>query len=180
MKKLISLLICGILLFASAISLSSCSKEKQPAAKSDIKTLYVYNWGEYMSDGSDDSLDVNKAFEDWYYEEYGEHVNVNYSTYSSNEDLYAKITSGAVVYDVIVPSDYMVQRLKDEGYLAPLNYENIPNMEHILPEFKGDNAYYDKNNVYSVPYLYGMVGIIYSTMVDPNDPDILSGSKCVS
>lgn len=177
MKKLISLLICGILIFACIASLSSCSKKEEDDKKSDVTTLYVYNWGEYMSDGSDDSLDVNKAFEDWYYETYGEHVEVNYSTYSSNEDLYAKITSGAVVYDVIVPSDYMVQRLKDEGYLAPLNYENIPNMEHILPEFKGDNAYYDKNNVYSVPYLYGMIGIIYNTtMVDPNDPDIGSWS----
>ena len=177
MKKIISIIICGILLFACITSLASCSKDKEEASKSDVKTLYVYNWGEYMSDGSDDSLDVNKAFEDWYYETYGERVKVNYSTYSSNEDLYAKITSGAISYDVIVPSDYMVQRLKDEGYLAELNYENIPNMENILDEFKGSNAYYDKDNKYSVPYLYGMIGIIYNTtMVDPNDPDIGSWS----
>ena len=177
MKKIISIIICGMLLFACITSLASCSKDKEEASKSDVKTLYVYNWGEYMSDGSDDSLDVNKAFEDWYYETYGEYVEVNYSTYSSNEDLYAKITSGAISYDVIVPSDYMVQRLKDEGYLAELNYENIPNMENILDEFKGSNAYYDENNQYSVPYLYGMIGIIYNTtMVDPNDPDIGSWS----
>ena len=177
MKKIISIIICGILLFACITSLASCSKDKEEASKSDVKTLYVYNWGEYMSDGSDDSLDVNKAFEDWYYETYGERVKVNYSTYSSNEDLYAKITSGAISYDVIVPSDYMVQRLKDEGYLAELNYENIPNMENILDEFKGSNAYYDKDNKYSVPYLYGMIGIIYNTtMVDPNDLDIGSWS----
>ena len=104
-------------------------------------------------------------------------MEVNYSTYSSNEDLYAKITSEAVNYDVIVPSDYMVQRLKDEGYLAPLNYDNIPNIEHILPKFRGENAYYDVGNVYSVPYLYGMIGIIYNTtMVDPADEDIGSWS----
>ena len=177
MKKIISILICGILLFVCIASLSSCSKKEDHAQNSDVKTLYVYNWGEYMSDGSDDSLDVNKAFEDWYYETYGERVKVNYSTYSSNEDLYAKVTSGAVTYDVVVPSDYMVQRLKDEGYLAKLNYENIPNMANILDEFKGSNAYYDDGNKYSVPYLYGMIGIIYNTtMVDPNDPDIGSWS----
>ena len=169
MKRIISVLICGILLFASIASLSSCSKEeKNTTQDTDVKTLYVYNWGEYMSDGSDDSLDVNKAFEDWYYETYGERVKVNYSTYSSNEDLYAKITSGAITYDVIVPSDYMVQRLKDEGYLAALNYENIPNIENIIPEFYGEDAvydYFDKGNVYSVPYFYGMIGIIYNTEV---------------
>ena len=177
MKKIISILICGILLFVCIASLSSCSKKEDHAQNSDVKTLYVYNWGEYMSDGSDDSLDVNKAFEDWYYETYGERVKVNYSTYSSNEDLYAKVTSGAVTYDVVVPSDYMVQRLKDEGYLAKLNYENIPNMANILDEFKGSNAYYDDGNKYSVPYLYGMIGIIYNTtMVDPEDPDIGSWS----
>ena len=176
MKRFISLTICFLLIFLPVISMSSCDSEK-----TDVITLYVYNWGEYISDGSEDSLDVNNAFETWYNEnigsENGTRVVVNYSTYSSNEDLYAKITSEAVSYDVIVPSDYMVQRLINEGYLAPLNYDNIPNKENILPEFLGDNAYYDKGNVYSVPYLYGMIGIIYNTtMVDPNDEDIGSWS----
>ena len=176
MKKIISVILCSVVLLVSALSFSSCE-----AVSDDVITLYVYNWGEYISDGSEDSLDVNQAFEDWYNSEIGSkngtRVKVNYSTYSSNEDLYAKITSNAVSYDVIVPSDYMVQRLAEGGYLAPLNYDNIPNMEYILPEFKGENSYYDVGNVYSVPYLYGMIGIIYNTsMVDPEDEDIGSWS----
>ena len=176
MKRIISIIVCVLLALMPILAMTSCG-----TAKGDVITLYVYNWGEYMSDGSEGSLDVNDAFENWYNENVGSkngtRVEVNYSTYSSNEDLYAKITSEAVNYDVIVPSDYMVQRLQKEGYLAPLNYDNIPNMENILPEFLGDNAYYDKGNVYSVPYLYGMIGIIYNTsMVDLEDEDIGSWS----
>ena len=138
-----------------------------------VTTLYVYNWGEYISDGSEDSLDVNEAFEEWYYETYGEEVNVVYSTYSSNEDMYAKLTAGAVSYDVIIPSDYMIERLIKEEWLLPLNFENIPSASNIAPEFRGEDAefdYYDEGGVYSVPYFYGMIGIIYNTtMVDEED-----------
>ena len=162
MKKILSVLTALIILILPCLTMSSCGGQQD-----DVITLYVYNWGEYISDGSEGSLNVNDAFEEWYYENYGSkdgtRGEVNYSTYSSNEDLYAKITSGAVNYDVIVPSDYMIQRLSKEGYLAPLNYDNIPNIDNILPEFRGENAYYDKGNVYSVPYLYGMIGIIYNT-----------------
>ena len=87
--------------------------------------------------------------------------------------MYAKLSAGAVSYDVIVPSDYMIERLIDEDMLAPLDYSNIPNIENIVPEFYGADAefdYYDKGNVYSVPYFYGMIGIIYNTtMVDEED-----------
>ena len=162
MKKIFSILICLVITVLPCLTMSACQTQKD-----DVITLYVYNWGEYISDGSEGSLNVNEAFEEWYYENYGSkngtRVKVNYSTYSSNEDLYAKVTSGAVNYDVIVPSDYMVQRLRKEGYLAPLNYDNITNIDNILPEFRGKNAYYDEDNKYSVPYLYGMIGIIYNT-----------------
>ncbi len=148
--------------------LFSCSE-----GKANGKTLYVYNWGEYISDGSEGCLDSNKAFEDWYYKQTGERVKVVYSTFSSNEDMYAKLSSGSVSYDVVVPSDYMIERLIKEDMLAPLNYENIPNIVNIAPEFYGENAefdYYDEGNVYSVPYFYGMIGIIYNkTMVDEED-----------
>ena len=135
---------------------------------SDTLTLNVYNWGEYISDGSDGSLDTIHAFEDWYESTYGQKVKVNYSTYASNEDLYAKLKSGAVSYDVIIPSDYMIARLKDEGMLQPLNFDNIPNYQHIHEGFQG--LYYDPDNQYSVPYTYGVVGIIYdANQVDPAD-----------
>ncbi len=156
--------------------LSSCKS----SGGSKVTTLYVYNWGEYISDGSEGCPDVNEDFEKWYYQTFGERVKVNYSTYSSNEDMYAKLSGGAVNYDIIVPSDYMIERLIAEDMLAPLNYENIPSIGNILPEFYGENArydYYDKGNVYSVPYFYGMIGIIYNTkMVDPSDSDLGSWS----
>lgn len=175
MKKIISVFILTAILLTLCLPLVSCDdSEDTDKADSGVTTLYVYNWGEYMSDGFDDSDDVNAMFEEWYLETYGKRVKVNYSTYSSNESMYAKISSGAVNYDVIVPSDYMIERLIDEDLLAPLNYDNIKNIGNILPEFQ--NAYYDpdKNNDgyndYSVPYLYGMVGIIYNTaIVDEED-----------
>lgn len=137
--------------------------------------LNVYNWGEYISDGSDDSYDTNREFElyaeEYYSEELGKDVDVkvNYVTYSSNEDLYAKLSSGAVSFDVIIPSDYMIARLKDEGLLCKLDFENIPNYEEsITDDFKG--LYYDPENEYSVPYTYGMVGVIYDkNRVDEED-----------
>ena len=166
--SLLCLLLC---LLAVAATLSSCGE-----GTGKVTTLYVYNWGEYISDGSEGSLDANAAFEEWYFETYGERVKVNYSTYSSNEDMYAKLSSGSVSYDVVVPSDYMIQRMITEGLLQPLDYENIPNIVNIVPSFCGPEAeydYYDKGNVYSVPYMYGMIGIIYNTtMVAPDDPNL--------
>lgn len=130
--------------------------------------LNVYNWGEYISDGSDGSLDTIHAFEAWYQETYGVPVRVNYDTYASNEDMYAKLKSGAVSYDVIIPSDYMVARMASENMLMPLNFDNIPNYQYIGEGFR--NLYYDPDNQYSVPYTYGMTGIIYdANQVDAAD-----------
>ena len=167
--KILGVSLCVIMLLATTLPLVSCEREEGA-----VKTLYVYNWGEYMSDGSEGSLDSNAAFEEWYYQTYGERVKVTYSTFSSNEDMYAKLSGGAVNYDVIVPSDYMIERLIKEDALAPLDYSNIPlAAQNLSPDFFGENAefdYYDKGNVYSVPYFYGMIGIIYNTtMVDEAD-----------
>ena len=168
-KRVSALFLCAIMLLSLTLPLVSCDE----TSSGSVTELYVYNWGEYISDGSEGSLDSNKAFEDWYFETFGERVKVVYSTYSSNEDMYAKLSGGAVSYDVIVPSDYMIERLIAEDMLAPLNYDNIPNIKNIVPEFYGENAefdYYDEGGVYSVPYFYGMVGIIYNTeMVDEED-----------
>ena len=123
-------------------------------------TLNVYNWGEYISDGSDDTLDTVKAFEEYYYETYGVKVKVNYTTYASNEDMFAKLSSGAVSFDVVIPSDYMIARMRENDMLLPLDYSNIPNYQYIDESFR--SLYYDQDNMYTVPYTYGVVGIIYN------------------
>lgn len=125
----------------------------------DNITLNVYNWGLYISDGSDDSVDVVSAFEEL------TGIKVNYTTFDSNESLYAKMKSGGASYDVIFPSDYMVGKLIAEGMLAPLDYDNIPNIAAIGEEYLGWD--FDPDNAYSVPYMWGTTGLIYNTtMVD--------------
>ena len=170
MKKRIASLLLALLLVALPLpGMTSCDE-----AGGETVTLYVYNWGEYISDGSEGTLDTNEMFEEWYYETYGVKVEVNYSTYSSNESMYAKLSSGSVHYDVVVPSDYMIERMIAEDMLAPLNYDNMPHIGNIHPDFFGPDAvydYYDPDNLYAVPYMYGMIGIIYNTaMVEADDP----------
>ena len=154
MKKILASLLLLLFSFTLLLGLSSCDS-------SEKDVLNVYNWGEYISDGSEDSLDVIKAFENWYYEAYGKSVTVNYTTYSSNEDLYNKLASGATGYDVIIPSDYMIDRMVKEDMLLPLDFSIIQNYEYIYDDFKG--LYYDPEEKYTVPYTYGVVGIIYNS-----------------
>ena len=170
MKRVIYYLFSLLVCLACMFLLAACDS-------SGVETLYVYNWGEYISDGSEGSLDTNAEFEKYYYETYGKKIKVNYSTFSSNEDMYAKISKGAVKYDVIFPSDYMIERLISENLLAELDYSNIPNYEYVFESFKGENAFYDPENKYTVPYAYGMIGVIYNTRsVEESDPDIGSWS----
>ena len=158
MKKMMTLLAAILLL---VLCLTGCGGK-------ETLTLNVYNWGEYISDGSEGSFDTIREFETWYEETYGQKVTVNYSTYASNEDMYNKISSGAVSYDVIIPSDYMIAKMAEENLLHPLNFENIPNYQYIDDAFKG--LYYDPQNQYSVPYTYGIVGVIYdANVVDEAD-----------
>ncbi len=119
-------------------------------------TLNVYNWGQYIADGSDDSMEVIAEFERRY-----PHIKVNYSTYDSNEIMYSKLSNGGITVDVIIPSDYMIARLIEEDMLLPLDYDNIPNYRYIDDTFK--NTDYDPENKYSVPYTWGTVGILYNT-----------------
>ncbi len=159
-KKIVLCLLALMLLAALSLSLSSCGEE--------TAVLNVYTWGEYISDGSEGTTDVNAAFEEYYYKTYGVKLTVNYTTFASNEDLYAKLKSGASGYDIIVPSDYMIARMREEGMLEKLDFSNIPNYEYISDDCRG--LYYDPNEEYSVPYTYGMVGIIYNTdKVDTKD-----------
>ena len=161
MKRFLAILFLVVLCAPMTFLFSSCGE----GGSGDVKTLYVYNWGEYISDGSEGSYDTNAEFEKWYEKTYGEKVKVNYSTYASNEDMYAKLSAGAAAYDVVIPSDYMIARMITEGMLRKINKENVPNLEYVNLEmlFGNDNPYYDPTNEYSVPYTYGTVGIIYNT-----------------
>ena len=171
MKRIVCIL---IVLLLSTLLLTSC-KEKEEIT--DVVTLNVYNWGEYISDGFEGAYDTNAEFEKYFNEnlatKYGFKVKVNYTTYATNEDMYSNLSSGAGdgVYDVIIPSDYMLQRMADEGMLHSFNVaEEIPNYKYIEDKFKG--LYYDTEEQYSVPYTYGMVGIIYNpTLMNPDDLD---------
>ena len=150
--------------------LASCgSDDGDKPASGQTVTLNVYNWGEYISNGKLGSMDVNAAFEKYYFEKYGVKVKVSYSTYANNEDMYSKLKNSAVVYDVVVPSDYMIQKMASEGMLLEFDVANdIPNYQYISGDFK--SPYYDESNKYSVPYTYGMVGVIYNkNLVDPED-----------
>ena len=119
-------------------------------------TLNVYNWGQYIADGSDGSMEVIKEFETRY-----PHIKVNYSTYDSNEIMYSKLSNGGITVDLIIPSDYMIARMIEEDMLLPLNFDNIPNYQYIDEDFR--NTAYDPENIYSVPYTWGTVGILYNT-----------------
>ncbi len=126
-------------------------------------TLNVFNWGVYISDGSEGSFNVNKAFEEL------TGIKVNYMTYDANESMYGKLKSGAVSYDIVVPSDYMIERLKNENLLQKLDFSKITNYDLIDEQYK--NLYFDENNEYSVPYSVGLVGLIYNTTMVEGTPD---------
>lgn len=157
-KRIIALILAAVLVIPAALALSSCGE------KYDV-VLNVYNWGEYMSIGNDrELLNVPKAFEKYYYETYGVKVKVNYDTYTSNEDLRAKLESGAINVDVIIPSDYMIEYFVKHDMLEKLDFSNIPLYADSIGEgFR--NLYYDPTNEYSVPYTYGMVGVIYDANI---------------
>lgn len=128
----------------------------------DNITLNVYNWGQYISDGSDDSVNILAAFEDL------TGIKVNYTTFDSNESLYAKLKSGGASYDVIIPSDYMVGRMIEEDMLAPLDMANIPNFSLIGEDYLGWG--FDPDNTYSVPYTWGTTGLVYNTTLVEEPP----------
>ena len=156
-----------LLVLALVFSICSCDKEETEEKKYPTKTLNVYNWGEYISDEDDEEcglFDVNSAFEEYFNknlaDKYGYYIKVNYSTYATNEDMYAKITNSAVAYDIIVPSDYMIEKMRKNGLLLEIDTSRLDNYQNISEDFKG--LYYDPENKYSVPYTYGMLGIIYN------------------
>ncbi len=168
-SRVLSLILSLVLLVPVV---SGCFTASVRAADSGV-TINVYNWGQYIADGTDGYLDVNAAFTE------ATGIQVNYMTYDTNESLYTKLKTGGSTYDVIIPSDYMAARLIDEGLVQKIDYSNIPNYQYIDEAYK--STAYDPNNEYTVPYTWGTVGIIYNTKyVDEADIggwDLLWNSK---
>lgn len=152
MKKKLSLILCTLITVLPAFIFSGCSE--QEASSNELK---IFNWGEYISDGTDGSMDVIEEFE----KETGITVTA-YDTYDSNEQMYAKLKSGSVDYDIIFPSDYMITRLIEEDMIQPIDIENMENYSQVSQEYTGSTLGYDSTNSYSVPYTWGTVGIIYN------------------
>lgn len=134
MKKLMMIL-------AAVLLLSACG------AKKDVQELRVYNWGEFI-----DKSTISK-FEKKF------NAKVIHDEFNSNEQMYNKLQDGSK-YDILVPSDYMIQRLREEDLLQKIDYSKIPNYENVLPGLK--NRQFDPTNEYSVPYFWGNVGILYN------------------
>lgn len=148
MKRLLSVVLLFVLLTALLPA--------QALAAGDTVTINVYNWGQYLSDGTDDYINVIEEFEAAY-----PNIKVNYMTYDSNESMYTKLKTGGSLFDIIIPSDYMVEKLIAEDMLEPLDMTNIPNFAYIDESFRDPS--YDPGSVYSVPYTWGGVGVIYNT-----------------
>ena len=146
MKKLL----CFALLPVFGLSLlSGCGK-----SSAENGEVIVYNWGEYIDP------ETLSLFE----EETG--IKVVYDEYDTNETMYPKVEAGASAYDVICPSDYMIQKMIDNDLLAEINFDNIPNMKNIGQQYLEQSKEFDPENKYSVPYCFGPVGILYNkTMV---------------
>lgn len=120
----------------------------------DSVTIDVYNFGEFISSGFEGTLNTNKEFTEI------TGIKVNYSTFATNEELYAKLASKGTDFDVIIVSDYMVSKLISEGKLSKLDFQAIPNAELIDSDFLYPN--YDPENLYSVPYTWGCIGLFYN------------------
>lgn len=142
MKKLFLLMAVVVL---SIGALSGCASDKE--------VLNVYNWGDYIDES------ILKDFE----EEYG--ITVNYEMFATNEDMYVKLKQGGTAYDVVFPSDYMIEKMIKEDMLLELDKSQMENYSYVMDAFKGLD--YDPTDAYSVPYMWGTVGIVYNkTMVD--------------
>ena len=149
MKKLIALGLCTCM---TAALLSGCgSADKYPNGK-----VYVYNWGEYIDPNTLDMFEKETG------------IQVIYDEFDTNETMYPKVEAGASNYDVVCPSDYMIQKMIDNDLLQELNWDNLPNAKaNIGAQYYEQSEAFDPGNRYAVPYCWGTVGILYNrTMVD--------------
>ena len=156
LKKFLALT-CSTLLLSSLFLGCGPKKDEEATQDKNSNVLYVYNWGDYIDP------ELLTKFK----EKTG--IDVKYDVYDTNEIMYQKLNSGNVSYDIVIPSDYMIEKMKNEDMLAKIDYSNIPNYKYIGEQFK--KLAYDPTDEYSVPYMWGTVGIIYNTkrVSDPVD-----------
>ena len=158
MKKSLALLLATVL--GLSLALAGCSggsgTASQPGA-ADRGVVNVYNWGVYIDESVLDEFTAQTG------------IKVNYDTYESNESMYGVLKNDGASYDVVIPSDYMISRMIEEDMLEPLDFDNIPNFSDIDPNLK--NPDYDPENLYSVPYMWGLLGVIYNTAMVDGAPD---------
>lgn len=149
-KRLFALTLAAV---AAATTMTGCGSASQggKTGNKDAGELYVYNWGEY----------IDESVIDLFEEETG--IEVTYDLFETNEEMYPIIEAGAINYDVVCPSDYMIQKMLENGLLAEINFDNVPNVKEIDPAYMEMSKAFDPDNKYSVPYCWGTVGIIYNT-----------------
>lgn len=171
MKRLVTLFLCMLMMLCVYPCTAYADDEVFTQEQIDYyknlglqgTTVNVYNWGEYISDGGDDSMDVVSEFERL------TGAKVNYTNFESNENMYSKLSGGGVSYDVIIPSDYMIEKLIEEEMLLPLNYDNIPNMKYISEDCL--NLFFDPEQKYTVCYNVGTTVLIYNKTMVKEEPD---------
>ena len=157
MKKSLALLSVAALTLGA---LSGCGGTQSGTADdpgaADKGVVNVYNWGVYIDESVLEDFTAETG------------IKVVYDTFESNEAMYGVLKNEGASYDVVIPSDYMISRMIEEDMLEPLNFDNIPNFEDVDPALK--NPDYDPENLYSVPYMWGLLGIIYNTSMVEETP----------
>ena len=163
MKKTVSILLSALMLITAAFALVSCKSsdgegDATPNDNSGDKTLYLLNWGDYL----------DKSVKDEFKELTG--ITIKETPVTSNEEMIIKLDTDDCPYDLCIPSDYAVERLIAKNRLAEIDFSNIPNITNIDPEFLKLSESFDPGNKYSVPYTWGVLGVLYNTtMVDEED-----------
>lgn len=164
MKKRIAMFaavcLCVSLLSGCARAAAGGNTQKETAQENGSKgQVVVYNWGDYIDD------EVIEMFE----EETG--IEVVYDMFETNEEMYPKVETGAVAYDVICPSDYMIEKMIENNLLQEINWDNVPNIKNIGDIYMEKSKAFDPENKYSVPYCFGTVGIMYNTTMVEEEID---------
>lgn len=147
MKRFRLLSALSIVIVLTVSLFSGCSK----ASDTNTKVLNLYNWGDYIDPSLIDKFEKETG------------IKVNYSTYDTNEIMYAKVKDGSSNYDLVIPSDYMIEKMIKENLVEKLDFNNIPNYKYIGKDFK--HLSYDPKDEYSVPYMWGTIGIVYNTKI---------------